>query len=241
MKGSLHFMSLKRALFLLTVLALTLSSVVSASSTSEDDFDRLDGRGKSGKRVDVIEWEGNLEIHVYPKNSLAGLALKWDDQEKFKKVMVIGYRFQSQPKEQLIRRALVSIPFQKTFYAFQDPTPPDYDKVIISNQILSEQVVALALDPAPQSLYPLDGKNNSAPRTPASENAATGSNPPPSPTLTRSTTPSARPTPAAEMPSETSPDQLVPAPEKKAKAPVTQAGESVPEIDEDGGIRHFSW
>ena len=28
------------------------------------------------KRVDVIEWAGNLEIHVYPAGSLAGLGLK---------------------------------------------------------------------------------------------------------------------------------------------------------------------
>lgn len=43
------------------------------------EYDRLDGTGPSHKRVDVIEWEGNLEVHVYPAGSLKGLAAKIDD------------------------------------------------------------------------------------------------------------------------------------------------------------------
>src|SRR5437764_543896 len=61
----------------------------------EDDgkYDVLDGKGPSGKKVDVVEWEGNLEIHVAPKGSLRGLSLKLDKKNKDKPVMVIGYRF----------------------------------------------------------------------------------------------------------------------------------------------------
>src|SRR5687767_8204018 len=81
-----------------------------SSSVAEDPdplFDRLDGTGRSGKKVDVIEWEGNLEIHVYPKGSLKSLALKLDKRNKDKTVMVIGYRFNNDPGKQLIRRAIL--------------------------------------------------------------------------------------------------------------------------------------
>lgn len=141
----------------------------------EDDYDRLDGKGRSGKRVDFIEWEGNLEIHVYPKGSLVGLALKLDETQKNKKVMVVGYRFNNSPQETLIRRALVSIPFAATFKAFKDPSAEDYDKIIISNNGLSGQVLAFRLDPEPKQLYP-EGhpalgevkKEDASPRIPAS-------------------------------------------------------------------------
>src|SRR5688572_15930416 len=86
---------------------LGMFGAVSHGKPPEDDYDRLDGKGKSGKKVDVIEWEGNLEIHVYPKGSLLGLALKLDESQKGKKVMVIGYRFNNSPNDHLIRRALV--------------------------------------------------------------------------------------------------------------------------------------
>ena len=160
---------------LASALALLLTLNSSQGKSQEDDYDRLDGRGKSGKKVDVIEWEGNLEIHVYPKGSLAGLALKLDESQKGKKVMVIGYRFNNSP-EHLIRRALVSIPFRTGFQAFRDPSAEDYDKVIISNNGLSGQVIAFKLDPEPKVLYP-EGhpalgaqekkKDEPAPRVPA--------------------------------------------------------------------------
>ncbi len=121
---------------------------------SEANYDRLDGMGKSRKKVDVIEWEGNLEIHVYPKGSLAGLSLKLDKPSKEKLVMVIGYRFSDNPKTQLIRRAILGIPIQPGFKAFKDPSEADFDKIIISNNGLSNQVVAFQLDPEPSQLYP---------------------------------------------------------------------------------------
>lgn len=120
----------------------------------DPDFDRLDGTGKSGKKVHVIEWEGNLEIHVYPKGSLAGLALKLDKRNKNKPVMVIGYRFTNAPKEQLIRRAILGIPLNEGFHTYQDTSTEDYDKVLISMNTLADGVVAFRVDPEPKQLYP---------------------------------------------------------------------------------------
>ncbi len=134
----------------LVVLALLYYPVTAA----EPEYDRLDGMGKSHKKVNVIEWEGNLEIHVYPKGSLAGLSLKLDKPSKEKMVMVIGYRFSDNPKTQLIRRAILGIPFQPGFKAFKDPSEMDFDKIIISNNGLSNQVIAFQLDPEPTQLYP---------------------------------------------------------------------------------------
>lgn len=151
----------------------------------DPEFDRLDGKGPSGKKVDVVEWEGNLEIHVYPKGSLAGLALKLDDKNKSKPVMVIGYRFTNNTKKQLIRRAIIGVPFTAQFKAFQVTKEPDFDKVIISNAALSGELAEYKLDPAPTQLYPNDPKpktsvaqgetrsqathENESPRAPSSE------------------------------------------------------------------------
>ena len=141
-----------KILFFTSALLLNILSI-SHGKAPEDDYDRLDGKGKSGKKVDVVEWEGNLEVHVYPKGSLVGLALKLDEKNG-KKVMVIGYRFDNSHGESLIRRALVSIPFTASFKAFKDPSAEDYDKIIISNNGLSGQVASFKLDPEPATLYP---------------------------------------------------------------------------------------
>src|SRR4051812_14727852 len=125
-----------------------------APPVAEEDFDRLDGTGTSGKTVQVIDWEGNMEIHVYPKGSLKGLALKIDRKDKNKPVMVIGYRFGDNPSQQLIRRALMTMPLQEGFKTFKDPSEPEFDKIIISNNGLSGDLVAFKLDPEPKQLYP---------------------------------------------------------------------------------------
>lgn len=125
-----------------------------SSNDPHADYDRLDGKGPSGKKVHVIEWEGNLEIHVYPVGSLSGLALKLDKRNKDKPVMVIGYRFDNNPKEQLIRRAILGIDLREGFKTYRDPTADGYDKIIISNNGLSSEVVAYKLDPEPTQLYP---------------------------------------------------------------------------------------
>lgn len=128
----------------------------SASVSVKDDnenYDRLDRMGASGKKVDVIEWEGNLEVHVYPAGSLKGLGLVLDKKNKDKPVMVISYRFDNTPKP-LIRRAILGIDLKEGFKAFRDPSADGYDKIIISNNGLSSEMLAFRLDPAPTQLYP---------------------------------------------------------------------------------------
>jgi hypothetical protein len=137
-------------------------------------FDRLDGKGPSKKRVDVIEWEGNLEIHVYPKGSLKGLSVKLDERTSGKKVMVIGYRFGPNDRP-LIRRAILGVPFSAKLNGFVDSTEKDFDKIGISNQILPAPWKPYKFDPAPKQWYPDGDERNDPPeaepipRRPASE------------------------------------------------------------------------
>lgn len=132
---------------------LTTASIFAAQPLVDEEYDRLDGHGPSGKKVNVIEWEGNLEIHVYPGGSLAGLSMKIDRSQK-NPVMVIGYRFNDQPSKVLIRRAILGIDLSDRFMTYRDPSVSEYDKIIVSNNGLSSQVVAYKLDPAPDQLYP---------------------------------------------------------------------------------------
>ncbi len=118
------------------------------------DFDRLDGHGATAKKVDVIEWEGNLEIHVYPKGSLRSLAMKVDHESKTSKnaVMVIEYGFTNVPYT-LIRRAVLSINMPDLFHAFRDETADDYDKIIVSGHLIAG-AKEFALATPPTQLYP---------------------------------------------------------------------------------------
>ena len=141
-------------------LLIPLVALLVPTGVFSDDYDRMDGKGASGKRVDVVEWEGNLEIHVYPKGGLAGLALKLDTKDKNKLVMVIGYRFTNDAKKQLIRRAILGVPFTENFKAFRDAKEPDFDKIVISNNTLSGDLTAYKLDPPPAQLYPEDPAKN---------------------------------------------------------------------------------
>lgn len=136
-------------------LALMLAFSAHAARVQEPkEFDRLDGHGATLKKVDVIEWEGNLEIHVYPKGSLKSLGMKLDKESKTtkNKVMVIEYAFNGVAYT-LIRRAMLSISMPDAFHAFRDETAVDYDKIIVSgNQIAGAKPYALAT--APTQLYP---------------------------------------------------------------------------------------
>ncbi len=120
----------------------------------KDDFDRLDGRGKSGKKVDVIEFAGNLEIHVYPGGSTLGLSIRLDKRNKKKPVAVIAYRFNSAPNTPLIRRVIISIPLNENFKVYRDRTITEYDKFIITNHDLDKQLAKVKLDSPPKHLYP---------------------------------------------------------------------------------------
>jgi hypothetical protein len=160
------FKKISGVFWVLSVCALVTAYSVGAApppQAQDEDYDRLDGTGRSGKKVNVIEWEGNLEIHVYPGGSLKGLALKLDKRNKDKPVMVIGYRFEGDPKVQLVRRAILGIELKEGFKAYRDPSAgSEYDKVIISNNGLSG-LVAFRLEPELTQLYP-DGDS----RLPAS-------------------------------------------------------------------------
>jgi hypothetical protein len=143
------------ALASLFLFAITAASVWAADGAPgmADDFDRLDGTGPSGKRVDVIEWEGNLEVHVYPAGALRGLGLKLD-QKNGKDVMVISYRFDNTPRP-LVRRAILGIPLREGFQAYRDPSAgTEYDKIVITNNRLGAPLVAFRLDAEPKQLYP---------------------------------------------------------------------------------------
>jgi hypothetical protein len=152
--------------FIMTLCAIITGVLTSYSVFSEEIFDRLDGTGPSGKKVDVVEWEGNLEVHVYPKGSLKGLSAKLDDRQQGKKVMVIGYRFGKE--RPLIRRAILGVPFDPNLKAFIEPGAKGYDKIGLSNRTLPAPWKPYKLDPAPAQWYP-DGdernENDPAERT----------------------------------------------------------------------------
>ena len=176
-----------------------------------EKYDRLDGTGESGKRVDVVEWEGNLEVHIYPKGSNKGLSAKLDDRTEGKKVMVIGYRFAAGQKP-LIRRAILGVPFNAKLKAFVDPTEKEFDKLALSNQDLPKPWVPYKLDPAPKQWYPDGDERN------FEDDAA----PAVKPKLTEKTAPRTAPTAAA-----------VRAPASDTSAESQQDG--------DGTIKNFSW
>ena len=151
---------------LMFIVILVTGVATSYSVLAEDVYDRLDGTGASHKRVDVIEWDGNLEVHVYPKLSAAGLGAKLDDRTPGQKVMVMGYRFTGQ-KEVLVRRAILGIPFDAKLKGFIDPTEKDFDKLALSNQNLPAPWKPYKLDPAPKTWYPDgDERNDTDPAAP---------------------------------------------------------------------------
>lgn len=143
-----------------------LSGVLTSFSVFayEAVFDRLDGTGPSKKRVDVIEWDGNLEIHVYPTGSLKGLGAKLDERDNSKKVMVISYQFNN-GSEPIFRRAILGVPFNAKIKGFKDPTEKDFDKLALSNQDLPKPWVPYQLQPAPKQWGP-DGSKYDEDSTP---------------------------------------------------------------------------
>jgi hypothetical protein len=135
---------------LLVLVAHASQSAFSAQGGDADDFERLDGTGGSGVKVNFIEWEGNAEIHFYPKGALAGLGLKLLKNEKGKYVFVQSYRFKSMPKQIYIRRNVLSDKWVEGYKVYRAPSDDEYDKIVISPNTLSDLVV-FKLDPAPTS------------------------------------------------------------------------------------------
>lgn len=151
----------KQGLALIIVAIFLTLSVVSYGGGFQTEpfgpkvkYDVFDGTGDSRAKVDVIEWEGNLELHVYPKGMLAGLALKLDQRDKKKPVMVIGYRFRTQAQIQYVRRAILGVNLKEGFKVFEETSADDYTKIVISNHTLQGDVVAFNLDDQLTDLYP---------------------------------------------------------------------------------------
>ncbi|RYZ68690.1 MAG: hypothetical protein EOP09_09105 [Proteobacteria bacterium] len=142
-----------RATFFTFLLVPSLTLASGNRVPEPKEFDRLDGTGPSGKKVNVIEWEDNLEIHVYPKGGLAGLGLKIDRKDKNKPVMVIEYAFKG-ASYTVIRRAIIAVPLKDEFKTYQEQTTDDYDKIIVSNHTITASVKPFRLNAAPVQLYP---------------------------------------------------------------------------------------
>ena len=141
------------------ILAILTGFAASISVFAEELYDRLDGTGLSRKKVDVIEWEGNLELHIAPKGSTAGVGPKLDTRTESKQVMVIAYRFKGQ-KDVLVRRAILGIDFDPKLKGYIDPTEKDYDKLAISNQKLESPWKPYPFDAAPKQWYPDGDERN---------------------------------------------------------------------------------
>lgn len=146
----------------IAVILLSLSAQAEMGDYANPDptFDPLDGTGESGAEVNVIEWQENrtslpqLEIHVY-KGSLAGMGLKLDKRNKNKPVMVIAYRFGSDPGKVLTRRAILGFSLQEGFNVYKDGSAKGYEKYIITNDTRKGgKIIAYNLDAEPKQLYP---------------------------------------------------------------------------------------
>jgi hypothetical protein len=189
------------------------------------EFDRLDGHGATAKKVDVIEWEGNLEIHVYPKGSLRTLGMKVDRKSKTSTnaVMVIEYGFTNVPYT-LIRRAVLSINMPDSFHAFRDETADDYDKIIVSGHLIAG-AKEYALAPEPTQLYPdyhpaLAQEDDDAPQSAGAPAKA-------------------YPRPASESPGIQF--QKAEEMEQDATGTTRRRGKAPAKPDEDGAIRSFAF
>lgn len=208
----------KETLLLLSLPLAVLSSprTLPHSLAQPPEYDRLDGKGPSGKRVDVIEWEQNLEIHAYPVGSIHSLSLKLIENEQKKKIMVIGYRFNHQPQKELIRRAIVSVPLKQGFRAYRATDVDDFDKVIVSMNSLQGDVVAFRFNPQPSAEWPEGHPNRNSP-----ENSA--------PTTRAVASPSHSPTSNSPGPS--------PGQTSQPHRGYTREGY----VDENGSIQNYEW
>lgn len=135
------------------------------TSATQDDFDRLDGTGPSHVKIQVIEWEGNLEIHVTPKGALRGLGIKYEKENKSQSILILAYRL-GLATPPLIRRAVLGIPWPSQIQAFRDLSAEGYDKIIFSGNRPSEgRIVPFRLEAPPLQNYP-QGHPSSTPDQP---------------------------------------------------------------------------
>ncbi len=214
---------------------ITLTAVLFGVFTSfsifayESVFDRLDGTGPSKKRVDVVEWNGNLEIHVYPKGSLKGIGAKLDDRESGKKVMVIAYHLNGS-SEPLVRRAILGVPFTGNFKAFVDTSEKDFDKIGLSNKDLTKPWTPYKMQPPPKQWGPDGSKYDETStkeqltemqKNDASDRQRFG----------------AEPSRSMRKPASVKPQVYV-HPAQRAKKPTAPAA---PVEHDDGGVQEYQW
>lgn len=135
------------------------------STLLQDNFDRLDGTGPSHVKVHVVEWEGNLEIHVTPKGALQGLGIKYEKENKSRSILILAYRL-GLTTSPLVRRAILGIPWPTQVQAYRDLSADGYDKIIFSGTRPSEgRIVPFRLDAPPQQNYP-QGHPSATPENP---------------------------------------------------------------------------
>jgi hypothetical protein len=152
-----------RGLLGLFAMTAMIAASVSVFAAPKDNFDRLDGFGPSRAKVDVIEWEDNLEVHAEPMGKLLGLGAKIDDRTPGKKILVIGFRMQGEPSV-FVRRADLAIPLHSGFKLFKNPSAKGYEKWAFSNQELKAPWVAVKMDKAPGDWYPEGHEGNQGSR-----------------------------------------------------------------------------
>tara|TARA_Y100000590_G_scaffold390511_3_gene466355 strand:+ start:64 stop:777 length:714 start_codon:yes stop_codon:yes gene_type:complete len=95
-------------------------------------YEVLDGAGPSRTKVDVIEFKGKMEIHVYPPEHLLGLGARVEKNSDGEKVMVLSYRLSTTSKP-LIRRATLNVPFKAgaSVLGFEDSRVRGYKKIYL--------------------------------------------------------------------------------------------------------------
>lgn len=97
----------------------------------KDPFDRLDGKGPSRMKADVIFWEGRMELRSQPKGKLKEPGFTIDDKNESKKVLVIEYRYEDLPYR-IIRRAPLEAKLNEPFKMYRDLKDKTDDHFLLS-------------------------------------------------------------------------------------------------------------
>lgn len=147
--------------------------------SSADEYDRLDGRGSSQGKVDIVEWENNLEVQISPSHALLALGAKLDPSTRNRKVLVLEYKFANGIK--LVRRAILGIELKtpleaKTKYRGEQRIITFIGKLGSSND--RGETYALAAEP--RQLYPTEAlaeASNKGTGTPDQKAPATTTSP----------------------------------------------------------------
>lgn len=136
-------------------------NVFGKKQSEDDDFDRLDGTGPSGCKVDAIEWKKNLEFHIYPMGCMATLGFKVDDKNQDKPVLVVEYK-PSNGQKKFVKRVLIGDADVKgKFKVYEDKSAhvakKPYDKFIVSKQDFAKSkdvIISKRVGDEPKVLYP---------------------------------------------------------------------------------------